>query len=135
MDLRNCKNCGKMFNYIGTPVCPSCEKSLEDKFQQVKQYVRDHPEDSITMVAEENDVSVNQLKRWVRQERLAFSDSSLVGLACENCGAMIKTGRFCESCKLQLINNVSSALTPKKEKPTPQIRKDGPAKMRFFDGK
>lgn len=135
MDIRNCKNCGKMFNYIGNPICPSCEKVLEDKFQEVKQYVRKHPEASITVVAEENDVSVNQIKRWVRQERLEFSDSSLVGLACENCGTMIKTGRFCEECKQKLINNVSSALKPKAVKPVAPGRKDANARMRFLDGK
>ncbi len=135
MDIRNCKNCGKMFNYIGNPICPSCEKVLEDKFQEVKQYVRKHPEASITVVAEENDVSVNQIKRWVRQERLEFSDGSLVGLACENCGTMIKTGRFCEECKQKLINNVSSALKPKAVKPAAPERKDANARMRFLDGK
>lgn len=135
MEVRNCKNCGKMFNYIGKPICPTCEKRLEDKFQEVKQYVKEHKEASITEVAEENEVSVNQIKRWVRQERLAFSDESMVGLECENCGAMIKTGRFCESCKQKLQNNLSSVI---KKKPEPQVnkkRESDSAKMRFFDNK
>ncbi len=135
MEVRNCKNCGKMFNYIGKPICPTCEKRLEDKFQEVKQYVKEHREASITEVAEENEVSVNQIKRWVRQERLAFSDESMVGLECENCGAMIKTGRFCESCKQKLQNNLSSVI---KKKPEPVVKKkqeSNPAKMRFFDNK
>ena len=68
MDVRNCKKCNKLFNYIGKPICPSCEKLLEDKFQEVKQYVKEHKEAPITVVAEENDVSVNQIKRWVREE-------------------------------------------------------------------
>ena len=135
MEVRNCKNCGKMFNYIGKPICPTCEKRLEDKFQEVKQYVKEHREASITEVAEENEVSVNQIKRWVRQERLAFSDESMVGLECENCGAMIKTGRFCESCKQKLQNNLSSVI---KKTPEPVVKKkqeSNPAKMRFFDNK
>ena len=135
MEVRNCKNCGKMFNYIGKPICPTCEKRLEDKFQEVKQYVKEHREASITEVAEENEVSVNQIKRWVRQERLAFSDESMVGLECENCGAMINTGRFCESCKQKLQNNLSSVI---KKKPEPVVKKkqeSNPAKMRFFDNK
>lgn len=135
MDVRNCKNCGKMFNYIGKPICPTCEKMVEDKFQQVKQYVKEHKEASITEVAEENEVSVNQIKRWVRQERLAFSDESMVGLECENCGTMIKTGRFCESCKQKLQNNLSSVI-PKKPQPQPvKKRESDSAKMRFFDNK
>lgn len=135
MEVRNCKNCGKMFNYIGKPICPTCQKRLEDKFQEVKQYVKEHREASITEVAEENEVSVNQIKRWVRQERLAFSDESMVGLECENCGAMIKTGRFCESCKQKLQNNLSSVIKKKPEPVVNKKRESNPAKMRFFDNK
>ncbi len=135
MEVRNCKNCGKMFNYIGKPICPTCEKRLEDKFQEVKQYVKEHKEASITEVAEENEVSVNQIKRWVRQERLAFSDESMVGLECENCGAMIKTGRFCESCKQKLQNNLSNVIKKKPEPVVNKKRESNPAKMRFFDNK
>lgn len=135
MEVRNCKNCGKMFNYIGKPICPTCEKRLEDKFQEVRQYVKEHKEASITEVAEENEVSVNQIKRWVRQERLAFSDESMVGLECENCGAMIKTGRFCESCKQKLQNNLSSVIKKKPEPVVNKKRESDSAKMRFFDNK
>ena len=85
-------------------------------------------------MAEENDVSVNQIKRWVRQERLAFSDASMVGLACENCGAMIKTGRFCDNCKTIMTNNLARAM---KKQPEPQIepRQKESARMRFLDNK
>lgn len=134
MEVKNCKNCGKMFNYIGKPICPTCEKKLEDKFQEVKQYVKEHKEASITVVAEENDVSVNQIKRWVRQERLAFSDASMVGLECENCGTLIKTGRFCENCKLKLQMNLSSAIKKKPSEPEPVKQKES-ARMRFLDSK
>lgn len=134
MDIRNCKNCNKMFNYIGKPICPTCEKLLEDKFQEVKKYVKEHPEAPITMVAEENDVSVHQIKRWVRQERLAFSDASMVGLECEKCGAMIKTGRFCDNCKTTMTNNLASAI---KKKPEPVIepKQKESARMRFLDNR
>ncbi len=134
MDIRNCKNCNKMFNYIGKPICPTCEKLLEDKFQEVKKYVKEHPEAPITMVAEENDVSVNQIKRWVRQERLAFSDASMVGLECEKCGAMIKTGRFCDNCKTTMTNNLASAIK-KKPEPVVEPRQKESARMRFLDNR
>ncbi|MCM1495243.1 MAG: flagellar protein [Bacteroides sp.] len=133
MEVRNCKNCGRMFNYIGTPICPSCEKELENKFQEVRQYVREHKEASITEVAEANEISVNQIKRWVRQERLAFSDASQVGLACENCGTMIRTGRFCDSCKNKMASELSS--TVKKVVKTEPPKQKESAKMRFLDGR
>ncbi len=133
MEVRNCKNCGRMFNYIGTPLCPTCEKELENKFLEVRKYVREHKEASITQVAEENDVSVNQIKRWVRQERLAFTDASQVGLECENCGAMIRTGRFCDNCKAKMTNELSSTI--KKGAAVQQPKQKESARMRFLDGK
>ena len=66
MDVRNCRKCGKMFNYIGKPMCPSCMQELEDTFEKVKQYVQDNPTANITQVADENEVSVNQIRTWIK---------------------------------------------------------------------
>ena len=43
MDVRNCRQCGKLYNYIGGSyrnLCPSCIKQLEDKFMEIKEYIR-----------------------------------------------------------------------------------------------
>ncbi len=70
MEVRNCKGCGKIFNYIGgMPMCEACKKELEDKFQQVKAYIYDNRDADINQVAEDNDVSVQQIRQWVREER------------------------------------------------------------------
>lgn len=132
MDVRNCKNCGKMFNYIGKTLCAGCEAALEDKFAQVKKYVRENPQASINVVAAENEVSVTQIKRWVRQERLAFADDSLVGLECESCGTMIRTGKYCESCKQNLSAGLSSMIK-KEPKVTAVPEKKTSARMRYLD--
>ena len=115
MDVRNCKSCGRLINYMGgAPLCTSCQKKLEEKFQEVKEYLNENPNSSIHKVAEEVDVSVKQIKQWVREERLTFSEDSVQGIDCENCGRMIRTGRFCESCKQSLASTLRSALdTPK----------------------
>ena len=64
MDVRNCKDCGKIFNYLsGAPLCPACMKKLDDKYSIVKEYIYDNPGDSIQQVSEENGVSVGQLKK------------------------------------------------------------------------
>lgn len=99
MELKNCRNCKRLFNYItGEPLCGGCRALLEEKFQEVKQFIKDNPGYSINQVAEDCEVSIRQIKQWVREERLAFSDDSLVGLDCERCGKMIHSGRFCNEC-------------------------------------
>ena len=81
MEIISCKECGKLFNFIrGQRICPACSRKLEDKFMEVKKYVREHPDVDVKELSEEMDVSVRQINRWVREERLVFSDDSPVGL-------------------------------------------------------
>ena len=130
MEVMNCKHCKKLFNYISGPkICPACKEELEKKFVEVKEFIRDNPHKGISQVSEEMDVSVQQ-KQWVRQERLIFSEDSKVMIECEQCGAPIRTGRFCDNCKRSMANNLSK-LYPNKEEPA---RKKGTEsdKMRHF---
>ena len=70
MDVRNCKQCGKVFNYIGgAPLCPECVKKAEDKFDDVKRYIYDHPRCGMQEVATEMEVSVAQISKWLKDER------------------------------------------------------------------
>lgn len=45
MEVKNCKNCGRLYNYIGGVyrLCPECMRKLEEKFQEVKDYIEDNP--------------------------------------------------------------------------------------------
>ncbi len=134
MEVRNCKNCGKLFNYLGnsTPFCPQCMKELEDKFTEVKQYIYDNPGANIDKVATDMEISVRQIQRWVREERLTFAEGSMVGIECESCGTMIRTGRFCATCKQKMIQNLGSAM-PKNEEQVIKKDKDTSARMRFLE--
>lgn len=105
MEIMNCKSCRRLFNYVtGPQLCPACRDEQEKKFIEVKEFIRANPGKNIAEVSEEMDVSIQQLKRWVRQERLIFSEDSGVMIECENCGASIRTGRFCEACKKKMSN-------------------------------
>ena len=93
MDVRNCRQCGRLFNYIGGSyrnLCPSCVEALEEKFGEVKEYIEENKTASIGAISEACDVSVKQLEQWIREERLAFADDSPIGIACEVCGDKIK---------------------------------------------
>ncbi len=132
MDVRSCRNCGRLFNYLqGNPICPACKKKLEDKFEQVKMYIRENNLASMQQISDANEVSVKQLKQWVREERLTFSDDSPVGIECENCGALIRTGRYCAKCKNNMANTLTKlyAVAPPEE----MRKKKDKDKMRFLD--
>lgn len=134
MEARNCKDCGKMFNYMGgTPLCPVCAKKLDEKFLEVKEYVYDNPHANLNQVAEDNEVSVAQIKRWIKEEKLSFSEDSPIGLECEKCGKIIKTGRFCQNCKKELEDHLGNVYTQPKENHVKKNIVNTAAKMRFLD--
>ncbi len=109
MDVRTCQRCKKIFNYVtGQPVCASCKKELEILFKDVRSFIRRNPQASIQEVADECKVDSKQIKQWIREERLSFTSDSAVGIECERCGKSIKTGRFCEECKKETLNELQS---------------------------
>ena len=135
MDVRNCRKCGKVFNYIsGVPICQACRELEEAKFQEVKKFVQDCKTAGINEIVEQCDVSHTQVNQWIRQERLVFAEDSPIGINCEGCGAMIKTGRFCEKCKNDLARGITNITKPKLEAPAPARKnpKDNP-RMRYLD--
>jgi flagellar operon protein (TIGR03826 family) len=137
MDVRNCRMCGKLYNFIGGPyrnLCPNCIEKMEKKFDEVKEYIEEHKAATINEVSEECDVSSRQIEQWIREERLMISDDSPIGIRCERCGTTIRSGRFCERCKNKIANNLgsmygeSNAAVESMEK-----RASAEAKMRFLD--
>jgi flagellar operon protein (TIGR03826 family) len=136
MDVRNCRQCGKMYNYIGGPyrhLCPDCIRELEDKFMVVKEYISENKSATMVQISEACDVSTKQIEQWVRDERLFFTDDSPIGLECENCGATIKTGRYCDACKGSMANKLDSLYSKKGAAVQPKKDKDTSARMRFLD--
>lgn len=136
MEIIACANCGRLFNYIqGRRVCSNCMKVLEEKFVEVKKYVREHPKVGIRELSQEMGVSVAQINRWVREERLVFSEDSAVGLPCERCGAMIRTGRYCNACKQNVTNELREASGLSKKIGVAPIKKRTSTdnRMRFLD--
>ena len=66
MEVRNCKNCKRLFNYLGgDPICPACKEELEEKFSVVREYVWDHKNATIDQIGEACEVSTKQIKQWI----------------------------------------------------------------------
>ena len=124
MEVRNCRGCGKLYNYIGGPyrnLCPNCIEKIEEKYLEVKEYIQD--------------VSTRQIEQWIRDERLVIADDSPIGITCERCGASIKSGRFCERCKNKMANNLGSMYGESNAAVEHMEKRlsSADAKMRFLD--
>ena len=135
MDVKNCKRCRRLFNYISGPyICPQCREELEKKFQEVKKYLFDNRGATIADVAENCEVEESQIRQWIREERLEFSSGIDVGVTCETCGAPITSGRFCEKCKASMINGLKEAgKRPEAEAPVQKKPQTHENKMRFLN--
>ena len=109
MEVKVCKHCKKMFQYITGPViCPRCKQIEEEQFQKVKEYLRENPGAAMNVVSEETQVSVKLIQSFLRQGRLQIAPGSPISLVCEKCGAPILTGKYCNQCKNELVNQLSA---------------------------
>lgn len=134
MNVKNCRKCRRLFNYVIGPIlCPACREEEENKFQTVKKYVQEHVNRGIQEVSEECDVSVAQIKQWLREERLVLSDESPMGIGCERCGKMIRSGKYCEECKAELANTFQSVMGKKGTYVPPKQENRTGARMRYLD--
>ena len=133
MNVRNCRKCRRLFNYVMGPVyCAQCRTEMEEEFQRVKKYVQEHPGCDIRMVSEACEVDPMQIRQWIKEERLCFSDDSPIGIACERCGITIKSGRFCANCKSEMTSEFKSVM-PKGTAPASAAQKSSEHKMRFLE--
>jgi len=126
MELKVCKNCRRLFQYIyGPELCQDClklmkqdqqvdankeEKTIvkqiakedETQYGQIRDYIMVNPKATVAEIAEANDITPTKLLEWVRNDRLEFSeDSQYAWFECERCGAKIKSGRLCNRCKIR----------------------------------
>ena len=134
MEIRNCRGCGKMIQYMGGGplMCGECRKRLDESFAKVKEYLKENPECSIDELSENAEVSISQINQWIREERLIFSKNSPIGIPCESCGKTIRSGRYCKECKDKLVKALGGGI---KSAPAQPARPAGStkAKMRFLD--
>lgn len=114
MENRNCKKCGKVFRYIsGYPLCKECKELDEEQYKMVREYIKEHPGTNIEQVASALNISHQQILRYLREERLEISQRSDKFILCELCGSIIKTGRFCESCKREINKELNKEYSNK----------------------
>ncbi len=137
MNVRNCRNCGRIFNYVtGSPLCQVCRSAMEEKFQEVKKYIQEHRGVGIPEVSQACDVEASQIQQWLREERLEVTEDSAIYLNCEKCNAPIRSGKYCDKCRAEVSNSFRSVIrqheASKKPAQDTANQKDGRNKMRYL---
>lgn len=103
MGLANCRECGSLFVQVSRDICDRCFREQEAILQKVQRYIKDHPNLSVGEVAEATEVDEALVLKFIRENRLVLSSSSVETLlSCESCGTRIISGRLCAMCRAQL---------------------------------
>ncbi|WP_312667792.1 TIGR03826 family flagellar region protein [Tissierella praeacuta] len=132
MNIRNCIRCGKIYNYDGFKICPSCRRDDEKDFQKVKEYLYEYPGANMVEVEEATGVEASKIISYLREGRLEVADGSNLILQCEKCGVSIKTGRFCDKCSNDLQRELNQVVDSARSKKT-TIDKKTEEKFRLID--
>lgn len=99
MATYECQRCGRMFEQIGLEdVCPVCALLDEEEFKRIKEFLTEHQGASTTEVMQHTGVSLKQIKRYLKEERLEIVGDNKGFLRCELCGKPLNSGRYCDDC-------------------------------------
>ncbi|NLW12072.1 MAG: MerR family transcriptional regulator [Clostridiaceae bacterium] len=107
-NVKTCRRCRKLFNYIASPYCPRCVDEIDREFRIVRDYIYEHPNEGIQEIADATEVDERSILALLRDGRLEL-DSSSSELQCERCGTSISTGRYCDSCQGNLSSELKRA--------------------------
>ena len=76
MELMNCRNCKKLFNYIaGEKLCPACKERLEEKFQEVKKYIEEMIEKRKVYKKEKNFEEADKIRKELMDKGIMIKDT------------------------------------------------------------
>lgn len=94
-----CGRCGKIFQSGGFfKVCPTCVAIDEEDFSKIKEYLYSHPDANIFNVVNDLNVSINKIRRYLKESRLEIKEENNRFLFCKCCGKPIRSGEHCDSC-------------------------------------
>ncbi len=97
---KRCEDCGGDLKPVrdGQFVCEICGKEHFAAFGRVRRYIEEHGPSSPEELCERTGVEMELIRHYLKKSRLELTDSSLIFLKCEICGANIKSGTICPKC-------------------------------------
>lgn len=115
--LKNCVGCGKLYMEVGQGMCPACyDKELEEE-QVVYSYVRDHDKCGIQEIVKETGVKERTVLRMLKNGRFVAHGIEIT-YPCQGCGEPITTGKLCDKCSNDIINQANRLNASKNVKKT-----------------
>lgn len=116
--MKNCPECGKVFTYIRTNLCPACQQKDEDEFRKVRIFLAKNPGANITDISEGTEVEEEKIIRYIREGRIlnASGQKNKINVECELCGKLIPSGRYCTPCIEKLTTGLKKSITEENQR-------------------
>lgn len=115
-EVRNCQRCGKLFRYVGVPICRECQAKEEEQYATVKAYLNENPGATVPEVNKATGVPVEVIVDFVKKGLLVVAGTGDVEPRCKICGKPISAGQICSEC-LEALSSVSREVGSKAEEP------------------
>ena len=100
----SCSGCGgRKLKYtgVGEYVCEDCNTINYDEYGLVRSYIEQHRGATQSEVSMATGVHINKIRQMLRDEKLEITANSAVFLHCEICGKEIRSGHYCEECRMK----------------------------------
>ena len=107
----NCPRCGKLFSRVKSPICPSCEKEEEQTFQQIRQFIDDNENCTLSELSKGTGVSQKKILRYIHEGRLEISKGMRGDVRCKICSRPITKGQYCDACLIKINQNIYDVFT------------------------
>jgi flagellar operon protein (TIGR03826 family) len=114
--VRQCRQCGKLFQSLGSAICPECAEETDRCFKVVKNYLYDRPDANVFEISNETGVPEKMVLGFLKEGRLSVNASEDL-LLCEKCGIPVSAGRFCSKCQSILESALNGACKHEQVKP------------------
>ena len=72
---KRCKECNCTFQYVTSEqLCLSCSQKNESEFRRIKEFLKDNPKSSVSLVATSLEINVSHIQKFIDEGRLEIID-------------------------------------------------------------
>jgi hypothetical protein len=101
MSIRNCPECGRIFEFVFKNLCSDCIQKENNESEAIVAYLKNNPGAGISEISEATSISVDKIIKMLKSGRLLIvcQKNGINLLTCEHCGKPIANGSLCQQCR------------------------------------
>jgi flagellar operon protein (TIGR03826 family) len=125
LNVDNCPRCGKVYVINAQRLCHNCIKDIEQQYEKCVKYLRDNRSCTLQELSDATDVPIKQISKFIREGRISIKDNPNMSIDCEVCGAPIREGIMCESCRSRFVKEADKLAEDGQRKQQAQEKYEG----------